>query len=76
MARPAYRTREPGASPLADRRLVLGLTQLAVADRAGLTVQTIKRLERGDPSVTRASALAVAFVLGFQHEWVALGSGC
>lgn len=69
--RAPYRTRQVGVSPYADARLALGWTQRHVAQRAGVTVQTVKRLERGNSDVCRATRLAVRFALSM--PWIEEG---
>lgn len=61
-----------GTRPLQALRLDRGLTQRELAERAGLQVQTIKRFERNDPSVSRAALCAISYALGCTFEYVAL----
>ncbi len=45
-----------------------GLTQEALADRAGLSVYTIQKLERGTTQPYRDTALRLAVVLGLAPD--------
>jgi putative transcriptional regulator len=48
-------------SPIAIRRFIAGLTQADLAERAGISRDTISRLERGEhPRLVTARALARA----------------
>lgn len=47
------------------RRGVLGLTQLEVAERAGVDVQTLRTLETGERWPIAKSLEAISAVLGF-----------
>jgi transcriptional regulator with XRE-family HTH domain len=62
MSRSVEYTQHRQPSPLAVRRLTLGLLQTEVAERAGVGRDYISRLERGEhqPSLAVARALAVA----------------
>lgn len=48
------------------RRSDMGLSQKALADRAGLTVQTVSRIETGDASPTRRTLSKLALALGLR----------
>lgn len=48
----------------AERRVVLGLTQSALADQAGVTRDWLARFETGAPNVTVARVMRVYRVLG------------
>lgn len=48
----------------AGRRKILGLTAAQVADRAGISRLTLRRLEHGDPGVSFHVVLRVARALG------------
>jgi putative transcriptional regulator len=51
----------PAVSPIALRRFVAGMTQADLAERAGISRDTISRLERGEhPRLVTARALAHA----------------
>ena len=75
MARPTTKLAPPAKAAL-DRlgdRLRLarqrrGLTAAMVAERAGLTPFTLRRVERGEPGVTIAAYVAVIHVLGLTAE--------
>jgi len=45
-------------------RKVLGLTAAQVADRADITRDTLRKIEKGDPAVSFQSVLRVARALG------------
>ncbi|QCB97676.1 XRE family transcriptional regulator [Arthrobacter sp. PAMC25564] len=49
-------------------RIVLGLSQELAADRANLSMPTLRRIERGDPGVRLGSFLALADVLGLSDR--------
>jgi putative transcriptional regulator len=53
------RTASPAVSPIALQRFVAGLSQADLAERAGISRDTICRLERGEhPRIVTARALA------------------
>jgi len=55
------------ATELSDRRRAAGLSLRAVARAAGLSVNTVRRIERAEPAATSIDAVAcVAEVLGLQ----------
>jgi HTH-type transcriptional regulator / antitoxin HipB len=59
---------------VAQRRRALGLRQLAVADKAGLTAESLSRFERGRlAELGTRKLLAVLAVLGMEIEIVAVG---
>lgn len=60
---------EIGAQLAAWRKL-RGLTAQQVAERAGLTRQTVSRLERGDPAVGMGVFLSVCRALGILERVV------
>jgi len=49
---------------MATWRKLLGLTTTQVAERAGIALGTLARVEHGDPGVSLAGFLAVAQALG------------
>lgn len=49
-------------------RILLGLSQELAADRANLSLPTLRRIERGDPGVRLGSFLALADVLGLSER--------
>ena len=49
---------------LSSWRRMLGITSQELADRAGVSRETVSRLENGDPSVSLATVLNVCGVLG------------
>ena len=51
---------------VADRRALLGLTQATLAERVGVTVETISRLERGTVTPSLARLQQVARALGLE----------
>lgn len=55
--------RTTGANVAAARKLQ-GLTQALLADRAGVSLKTIARLERGDGGISLENVLRVARALG------------
>lgn len=56
---------EMGAK-LRERRRELALSQAATAEAAGISRPTLSKIERGSPSVTVASYVAIALVLGLE----------
>ena len=60
---------------VAERRLALGLKQAAVAERAGLTPETLSRFENGRTAELGArKLLAVLAVLGLELDLIQSGS--
>jgi len=53
-----------------ERRLGMGLRQADVAERAGVTLRTIRRLEAGGGTLEVAAR--VAFALGAEREFLGL----
>jgi len=49
-------------------RKLLGYTTTQVAERAGISRPTLRKIEHGDPGVALGSMLAVARVLGFTER--------
>ncbi|MFC7622363.1 helix-turn-helix domain-containing protein [Microlunatus sp. GCM10028923] len=52
-------------------RMVLGLTAQQVAERAGITRDTLRKIESGDPSVNFRSVAQVLRALGVLDQTVA-----
>lgn len=48
-------------------RIMLGLSQELAAERADISVPTLRRIERGDPGAKLGSVLALAGVLGIDR---------
>jgi transcriptional regulator with XRE-family HTH domain len=70
---PTFRTVQAGAdigSQLAAWRKLRGLTAQQVAERAGVTRQTVGRLERGDLAVGTGVFLSVCRALGILERVV------
>ena len=53
---------------LSTWRRIEGITAHELAERAGVSVDTIRRLEHGDPSVGLGKVLAVARVVGILSQ--------
>ena len=60
--------REFGAG-LREARLRRRLTQELIAERAGMTRPTLRRAERGDPSVSAGSYALILQALGLLDGW-------
>jgi transcriptional regulator with XRE-family HTH domain len=59
---------------VAARRRALGLRQVAVAQMAGLTAESLSRFERGrSPELGTRKLLAVLAVLGMELDMVVVG---
>lgn len=56
-------------------RLRRKLTQAMVAERVGVTLPTIRKLESGDPSSSLATVIRVLQVLGLAQDIDALAAG-
>lgn len=54
---------------LREARLRRRLTQELVAERAGMTRPTLRRAERGDPSVSAGSYALILQALGLLNDW-------
>jgi transcriptional regulator with XRE-family HTH domain len=52
----------------AERRIVLRLTQQALADLAGVSRSTVQSLERGSDSVKFGSMIEIANILGLHID--------
>ncbi|MEH0110514.1 helix-turn-helix transcriptional regulator [Tersicoccus sp. MR15.9] len=68
MARPTARPVLNAAKEIGDQvttwRKLLGLTAEQVAERAGISRETLRRIEHGDPGVNFAAVLSVSRGLG------------
>jgi transcriptional regulator with XRE-family HTH domain len=53
---------------LTQWRLILGLSQRLVAERAGISVQVLRRLEHGEGNPQLGACLAVMDVLGLRRH--------
>ena len=54
-----------------ERRRALGWTQSALADKVGVTRQTIWKLERQEPyDVSKALCVGLALALGVEESWL------
>ncbi|MFH5880324.1 helix-turn-helix domain-containing protein [Arthrobacter sp. NA-172] len=51
-------------------RIVLGLSQELAADRANLSMPTLRRIERGDTGVRLGSVLALMEVLNLTEQFI------
>ena len=49
-------------------RIMLGLSQELAAERADISIPTLRRIERGDPGVRLGSVLSLASVLGIDER--------
>ena len=56
-------------STLREARLQRRLTQELVAERAGMTRPTLRRAEKGDPSVSAGSYALILQALGLLDGW-------
>lgn len=57
---------------LKKARIRRRLKMVTVADRAGVSRETLAKIQRGDPGVSMGNYAAVIFALGFGHEWMNL----
>ena len=57
---------------LKKARLRRRLKMLTVADRAGISRETLAKIQRGDPGVGIGNYAAVIFALGLGTEWMCL----
>jgi transcriptional regulator with XRE-family HTH domain len=64
------RTAERLGEHLRQWRIILGLSQELAADRANLSLPTLRRVERGDPGVRLGSFLALMDVLNLTDRLV------
>ncbi|WP_235861538.1 helix-turn-helix domain-containing protein [Tersicoccus phoenicis] len=63
-SRPVLRAAADIGQQLTTWRKLLGLTAEQVADRGGISRDTLRRIEHGDPGVNFAAVLSVARGLG------------
>lgn len=61
-------TAEQIGESLRQWRIMLGLSQELAAERADISIPTLRRIERGDPGVRLGSMLALASVLGLNER--------
>jgi len=61
-------------SRIREQRTALGLSQLALASRAGVTQGLIAQIERGDNKGSK-HIVAISRALGVSAEWLADGTG-
>jgi len=64
LPRPVRRTLGSVADDLSAWRKLRGLTQAQLAERAGVSLNTLRRLERADPGVSLGNVLRVLRGLG------------
>lgn len=57
---------------LKNARIRRRLKMVTVADRAGVSRETLARIQRGDPGVSIGNYAAVIFALGLGTEWMSL----
>lgn len=57
---------------LRKARLRRRLKIVTVADRAGISRETLAKIQRGDPGVSMGSYAAVIFALGLGTDWMGL----
>lgn len=55
---------------LKKARLRRRLTMEIVADRAGISRETLSKIQAGDPGVSMGNYASVIFALGFGTEWM------
>lgn len=55
---------------LKEARIRRRLKMVTVCDRAGISRETLAKIQRGDPSVSMGAYAAVIFVLGFKTKWM------
>lgn len=61
-------TAEQIGESLRQWRIMLGLSQELAAERADISIPTLRRIERGDPGVRLGSMLALASILGLNDR--------
>ena len=61
-------TAEQIGESLRQWRIMLGLSQELAAERADISIPTLRRIERGDPGVRLGSMLALASILGLNER--------
>lgn len=57
---------------LKKARIRRRLKMVTVADRAGVSRETLAKIQRGDPGVSMGNYAAVIFALGLGSEWMNL----
>lgn len=57
---------------LKKARIRRRLKMVTVADRAGVSRETLAKIQRGDPGVSMGNYAAVIFALGLGNEWMNL----
>lgn len=57
---------------LKKARIRRRLKMVTVADRAGVSRETLAKIQRGDPGVSMGNYAAVIFALGLGTEWMNL----
>jgi transcriptional regulator with XRE-family HTH domain len=57
---------------LRKARLRRRLKMVTVADRAGISRETLAKIQQGDPGVSMGNYAAVIFALGLGTEWMSL----
>ncbi|WP_035251427.1 helix-turn-helix domain-containing protein [Desulfocurvus vexinensis] len=57
---------------LKKARLRRRLRMVTVADRAGISRETLSKIQKGNPGVSMGSYAAVIFALGFGTDWMGL----
>lgn len=55
---------------LRHARLRRGLKMVLVSERAGISRETLAKIQKGDPGVSMGSYASVAFALGFGNRWL------
>lgn len=55
---------------LKKARIRRRLKMTTVADRAGISLETLAKIQRGDPGVSVGNFAAVIFALGFGNDWM------
>jgi len=61
-------------SDIKSARLRRGLKMEIVAERAGISRETLAKIQRGDPGVSMGNYAAVIFALGLGTSWMDLAS--
>jgi len=61
-------------SDIKSARLRRGLKMEIVAERAGISRETLAKIQRGDPGVSMGNYAAVIFALGLGTAWMDLAS--
>ena len=57
-------------SDLRKARLRRGLKMILVAERAGMSRETLAKIQRGNPSVSMGNYASVVFALGLGTKWL------